>query len=119
MRLCDLLGIKYPIIQAPMAGSDNAGLAAAACNAGILGSVGAQYKKPDEIAATIKEIREKTQRPFAVNLFALPALTPPSSDQIETARRALAFDYRQAGVEPPADDAVINQIPSDDQLEVV
>ena len=39
-RLLDLLGIDHPIIQAPMAGVATPGLAAAASNAGGLGSIG-------------------------------------------------------------------------------
>ena len=42
-RLCDLLGIEHPIIQAPMAGSDTPALAAAVANAGGLGSIGCAF----------------------------------------------------------------------------
>ena len=40
-RLCDLLDIDHPIIQAPMAGASTPEMAAAAANAGALGSLGA------------------------------------------------------------------------------
>jgi nitronate monooxygenase len=84
-NLLRLVGTKYPIIQAPMAGSDNARMVAAASEAGALGSLGGQYRKPDELRAAIREIRSLTDKPFAVNLFALPPLTPPSADEIEAA----------------------------------
>ena len=45
-RLCDLLGIAHPIIQAPMAGFTMAPLAAAVSNAGGLGSLGTATSDP-------------------------------------------------------------------------
>ncbi len=54
-KLIDLLKIDYPIIQAPTAGSDSAELVAASCNAGILGSLGAQYLTPTDIDTAIKK----------------------------------------------------------------
>jgi NAD(P)H-dependent flavin oxidoreductase YrpB (nitropropane dioxygenase family) len=67
----ELLKIRYPIIQAPMAGTDNPEFIAAACNAGVLGSLGAQYRTPEEITRAIADIRKLTNKPFAVNLFTL------------------------------------------------
>ncbi len=66
-----LLGIELPIVQAPMAGGfTTAELVAAVSNAGALGSAGAAYLTPSAIHALVAEIRLRTQRPFAVNLFA-------------------------------------------------
>ncbi len=46
------LGIAHPIIQGPMAGGRTApALVAAVCNAGALGSLGAGYLRPDQIAS--------------------------------------------------------------------
>jgi nitronate monooxygenase len=65
------LGIVHPIIQAPMSGgATTPELVAAVCNAGALGSFGAAYLKPDQIASDIKAIRALTDKPFNVNLFA-------------------------------------------------
>jgi nitronate monooxygenase len=69
--LRSLLGIELPIVQAPMAGGfTTAELVAAVSNAGALGSVGAAYLTPPALHALVAEIRARTQRPFAVNLFA-------------------------------------------------
>jgi nitronate monooxygenase len=66
-----LLGIDVPIVQAPMAGGfTTAELVAAVSNAGALGSVGAAYLTPPAIRSLVAEIRERTVRPFSVNLFA-------------------------------------------------
>ena len=65
------LGLKLPVIQAPMAGGgDTPALVAAVSNAGALGFVGAAYLNPDQIAATGAAIRKQTKRPFGINLFA-------------------------------------------------
>jgi nitronate monooxygenase len=68
--LCQLLGISHPIIQAPMAGgTTTVELVAAVSGAGALGSVGAAYLSPEQIRETARQIRERTDRPFNVNLF--------------------------------------------------
>ena len=65
-----LLKIKYPIIQAPMAGGTTTPeLVAAVSNAGALGSLGAGYMSANEIRRAIHSIRKLTHQPFAVNLF--------------------------------------------------
>jgi nitronate monooxygenase len=65
------LGIEHPILLAPMAGSGGTPeLAAAVSNAGGLGAWGGAYAKPEEIAAAIRRLRQLTDRPFGINLFA-------------------------------------------------
>ena len=69
-RLTEKVGVKFPIIQAPMAGgATTPELVAAVCNAGGLGSLGAGYMTPSEIWQAIRRVRELTNQPFAVNLF--------------------------------------------------
>lgn len=67
--LIDLLGIEHPIIQAPMAGASTAALAAAVSNAGGLGGFGGTDSSPDELRAVIRSIRQRTDKPFIVNLY--------------------------------------------------
>lgn len=65
------LGIKHPIIQAPMAGGPSTPeLVAAVSNAGGLGSLGSAYSTPEQITSDIKKVRALTDKPFNVNLFA-------------------------------------------------
>ncbi len=62
---------EHPIIQAPLAGGgDTPELVAAVSNAGALGFIGAAYSTPEQIAATASAVRQRTSRPFGVNLFA-------------------------------------------------
>ena len=68
--ITEKLGLRYPIIQAGMAGgSTTPQLVAAVSNAGGLGTLGAGYMTPQAIREAIQEIRRLTDRPFAVNLF--------------------------------------------------
>jgi nitronate monooxygenase len=66
------LGIRFPLIQAPMAGSTTSDLVAAVSGAGGLGSLGAGYLEPQAILDQAAQIRRLTDRPYAIGLFVLP-----------------------------------------------
>jgi nitronate monooxygenase len=69
--------LEQPIVQAPMAGGPStAGLAVAVAEAGGLGFLAAGYRGADAVRADIAELRERTDRPFGVNLFVPPAAAP-------------------------------------------
>jgi NAD(P)H-dependent flavin oxidoreductase YrpB (nitropropane dioxygenase family) len=72
-RVCELFGIEHPVLLGPMGSATGAGLAAAVSNAGGLGTVGCAGRTPDWIAQTAREIREKTDRPFGLNLLLFDA----------------------------------------------
>ena len=76
-KLCDLLGIDYPIIQSGMGGVAGPDLAAEVSNAGGLGILAATRLTADQVRQAIREIRAKTDRPFGVNLLIPPDLRPP------------------------------------------
>jgi nitronate monooxygenase len=63
------LQIRYPIIQAPMAGVSTPELAAAVSNAGGLGSIALGANTADQGRAAIRKTKALTDRPFNVNLF--------------------------------------------------
>jgi len=65
--LCDLLGIDYPIVLAPMGSATSAAFAAAVSNAGGLGSIGTLGRPTEAITQDLATIRDLTDRPFAVN----------------------------------------------------
>ncbi len=117
--LCTQLKIKWPIIQAPMAGSDNAEFVAAACNAGILGSLGAQYRRPEEIVKAIAEIRSLSSNPFAVNLFAPVQRPLPGDDEILKAKSALTRYYEKFDIEIMANDDARKLIDAEAQFQCV
>lgn len=68
-KLCQLLNIKYPILQGGMAWVATAELAAAVSNAGGLGVIGAGHMPPDALRAEIKKTKELTDKPFGVNVM--------------------------------------------------
>jgi enoyl-[acyl-carrier protein] reductase II len=78
-RICQLLGIRYPIIQGGMVWCSGWELASAVSNAGGLGVIGAGSMYPDVLRHHIRKCRESTQKPFAVNL---PLLYPQIDDHI-------------------------------------
>ncbi|KAA9028530.1 NAD(P)H-dependent flavin oxidoreductase [Niallia endozanthoxylica] len=64
------LKIKYPIIQAPMAGGiTTSQLVAAVSNSGGLGMIGAGYLTPAQLREQIREVKELTLNHFGVNVF--------------------------------------------------
>ena len=77
-RICDLLGIKYPVIQAPMNWITGADLVAAVSSAGGIGTLGPNAGQktpttdPNEVAerlrAQVRKVRSITDKPFAVNV---------------------------------------------------
>ncbi len=84
--LTNLIGVKYPVIQAPMAGGPTTTeLVAAVSNAGGLGMIGAGYMKSDQIREQIREIKQLTGRPFGVNLF-VPTPYKNDEEALEKAR---------------------------------
>lgn len=96
--LTDLLKIKYPILQAPMAGGPTtAQLVAAVSNAGGLGSLGAGYLSADAIRTAIQAIRAQTDRPFAVNLF-VPGKKSVDAQQIAQMQELLSPWRRAVGL---------------------
>jgi enoyl-[acyl-carrier protein] reductase II len=66
-RLCDLFEIEHPVILAPMGSATSAEFAAAASNAGALGSIGTLGRPTNDILRDLETIRALTDRPFAVN----------------------------------------------------
>ncbi len=89
-RVCEFLGIRYPIIQAPMNRITGAELAAAVSNAGGLGVIGPNpgvrimvtdvIETGEYLRREIKKAKLLTDKPFGVNLVTL-AVEEPYSDQ--------------------------------------
>lgn len=68
-RLTSRLGLQYPIIQGPLGGLSSQRLTSAVSNYGGLGSFGAHGLKPEAIRKVIREIKDLTAKPFAMNLW--------------------------------------------------
>lgn len=69
-QLCDLLGVKHPVMLAGMGGVSYAELAAAVTNAGGYGVLGMAGQGPDFIREEMRRVRKLTDGPFGVDLLA-------------------------------------------------
>lgn len=77
-RICELLGIEYPVIQGGMAWVATAELAAAVSNGGGLGLIAAGGAPADVVREQIKKCRALTDKPFGVNVM----LMSPFADEV-------------------------------------
>jgi nitronate monooxygenase len=100
-RLLELFHIELPIVQAPVAGAMDWELAAAAAEAGALGSLPCAMLNPDQIRDQMAKIRVRTKKPINLNFF---CHTPPTLNNAREARwrERLAPYYRELGIDPAA-----------------
>jgi enoyl-[acyl-carrier protein] reductase II len=66
--LCDMLGIKYPILLGGMLFVGRARLVSAVSEAGGLGVLGAGAMGPETLREEIRQIRSLTDQPFGINI---------------------------------------------------
>jgi nitronate monooxygenase len=113
MTLQQLLGIDWPLIQAPMAGVQGHALAAAVSNAGALGSLPCAMLGPEALRSEVHALKTRTDRPFNLNFFCHSA---PQPDALADAawRVALAPYAAELGLDPQASAAGASRAPFDD-----
>jgi nitronate monooxygenase len=99
MDLRTLLGIAFPVIQAPMAGVQASALALAVSNAGGLGSLPCAMLDMAGVARELAAMRDGTAKPYNVNFF---CHAPPQPDAEREARwrTALSPYFREFGIDP-------------------
>lgn len=96
------LGLRCPILQAPMAGGgDTPELIAAVCEAGGFGSIGGAYLTPAAITQAAQKIRSRTNRGFGVNLFA-PVAVPDLPDDTSRALEKIGPAFANLGLSEPS-----------------
>lgn len=117
LELTSQLGIDHPIVQAPLGGVPTNALVAAVSAAGGLGSLGAAYLSPQAIGEAVQEIRSRTDRPFAVNLFA-GGYDPRVGADAARMLAILGDVHARLGL-PPPEVPVLPPDPFPAQLEVV
>lgn len=69
--ICNILNIKYPIIQGAMAWIADSTLASSVSNAGGLGIIAAGNNSVENVRAEIRKAKELTDKPFGVNIMLL------------------------------------------------
>lgn len=94
--LCEMLGIRYPILLAGMGRASTPELAAAVSNAGGLGVLGAASCGPNQLRTWIRRTRALTDKPFGVDTL-LPASVRrgPKRDNTGLSPRDLLVQHRQ------------------------
>ncbi|TBX27881.1 NAD(P)H-dependent flavin oxidoreductase [Nioella sediminis] len=99
------LNIDYPIIQAPMAGATTPAMAAAAANAGAMGSLGCAMMGAEAMAQELRAAQAGTNRSLNVNFFVHDRPVPDEDLNAEVAARlAPWYDRLGAGaVKAPVD----------------
>lgn len=110
MSFLSALGLRYPVIQAPMAGSQGSRLAIAVSEAGGLGSLPCAMLAPDAMRKELEALRAGTRAPYNVNFFchAPPA---PSAERESLWRRTLAPYYAEFGIDPASIPAGPGRLP--------
>jgi NAD(P)H-dependent flavin oxidoreductase YrpB (nitropropane dioxygenase family) len=78
--LCDLVGIRYPIVQTGMGWVSGPRLTAATSRAGGLGILASSTMDLSQLASAIAEVKARTDAPFGVNVR---ADAPDAADRID------------------------------------
>ncbi|GAA5513405.1 nitronate monooxygenase [Deinococcus carri] len=101
--LMQRLGLRVPIVQAPMAGGPSTPeLAAAVSQAGGLGSLGAAYLTPAQLREAAGAVRRLTDRPFALNLFVPEPRPAVTEEEVAAAVADLVPLHAELELPPPA-----------------
>ena len=90
-KLCDLLGVKHPIMLAGMGGVSYAELAAAVSNAGGYGVLGMAGRTPEFIRDEMRKVKSLTDKPFGVDLLAASPESLTASVEIIIEEGASSF----------------------------
>lgn len=69
-KFCDLVGVDVPIVQTGMGWVAGARLVSATANAGALGILASATMDMDELRTAVAQVKQRTTRPFGVNLRA-------------------------------------------------
>ena len=112
-------GIKYPIIQAGMAGGPTTPqLVAAVSEAGGLGTIGAGYLTPEKLRADILEVKRLTNKPFGVNVF-VPSEPVANEDVLVEKTKAILEPIRSRLAANWPSSVTSQPISTEDQLQVI
>lgn len=108
------LGIDIPIIQSPMAGTQDWELALAVSEAGGLGSIPCGMLGPEQVKTEIESYLARSSRPYNLNYF---CHRMPAADirRMSAWEKRLAAYYRELDVRPPSGEGPL-RLPFDSQM---
>jgi len=100
--LCDLLGIRHPILLAGMAGGPTTPeLVAGVTRAGGLGVFGAMGMSVDALTAAVERACSLTSGPIGVNVLLAPPAPPDAADAAARVQAHLAGFREELGIPHP------------------
>ena len=114
-RLIELLQIEHPLVLAPMAGIGTVELAASACAAGGLGSIGCAGMQPELVAKTIQALRGLTRKPINVNFFC-HVQAKADAEREQAWRDRLSPYYCELGIHSELPHPRVDVAPFDDTM---
>src|SRR5947209_16673292 len=94
--VCDLLHIDHPIALGGMGSVYAPELVAAVSGAGGLGAMGCHYLMPEQIRVGAAAIRERTDRPFALNFLLFDIEEDSFTSALALQRSVIAFAWPSA-----------------------
>ncbi|QBX34333.1 nitronate monooxygenase [Paracoccus liaowanqingii] len=119
-ELLDLLQIRFPILQAPMAGVATPSMAAAVSDAGALGALGLCASSPQAARQAIEDLQRRTVAPFNVNFFCHERpIRNPAIEAAWIARAAPLFARFQVAPPPQLRDIYTSFRDTDAYLDLV
>jgi nitronate monooxygenase len=99
MSFAARLGLRHPVIQAPMAGSHGSRLAIAVSEAGGLGSLPCAMLAPEAIRKELEALKAGTRGPWNVNFFCHAPPVPSSGREAQWWEQLGPY-FREFGIDP-------------------
>ena len=91
--VCDLLDIEHPIALGGMGSIYSPDLVAAVSNAGGFGAMGCHHLNPDQIRTGTAALRERTNKPFALNFILFDIVEERFAAALALQPKAIAFAW--------------------------
>jgi NAD(P)H-dependent flavin oxidoreductase YrpB (nitropropane dioxygenase family) len=91
--VCDVMQIEHPIALGGMGSIYSPDLVAAVSNAGGLGAMGCHYMNPEQVRAGTAALRERTNKPFALNFLLFDILEEGFAAALALRPNVIAFAW--------------------------
>jgi nitronate monooxygenase len=111
-RLLDLFKTEFPIVQAPMAGVQDADLVIGAAQGGALGSLPCAMLSVEKAREQVNIIRQRVSAPVNLNFFCHTAVDADPKREAGWKQRLAAY-YQEFGLDPAAPINAANRAPFD------
>ncbi|MES2028300.1 MAG: nitronate monooxygenase family protein [Pseudomonadota bacterium] len=114
-RLIDLFGTEFPIVQAPMAGVQDAEIMIGAAEGGALASLPCAMISPEKAREQINIVRQRVSAPVNMNYFCHTAVDADPAREANWRKRLSSY-YTEFGLDPNADINAANRAPFDEAM---